>query len=230
METRQLTCAEIDRDDLGERYLAGRLSEPDAESFEAHYFECERCWSAVSRALEVRAAEASVEPFSTVAPAPRTDARVPRSRNDLAVAVPSSGRPERRRVAAPLRWGALAAAASLLLAVSLWRPSGEPDARAPAPVRGVTDTLHVVAGVANGELEATWRPARDAERYRARLLTSNARLLLERETADTTVSVRIDALGAEATDTVYWDVHALDRLLRVTARSGLVAVRLPPRP
>jgi len=38
------------------RYLAGRLTEAEAEAFEAHYFGCGRCWGEVRTAQEVRAA------------------------------------------------------------------------------------------------------------------------------------------------------------------------------
>jgi hypothetical protein len=53
-----LTCAEVDARDLEAAYLAGRLDEATAEAFEAHYFGCDRCWSVVQRAIEVRAAQA----------------------------------------------------------------------------------------------------------------------------------------------------------------------------
>jgi hypothetical protein len=38
------------------RYLVGRLTEAEAEAFEAHYFGCERCWAEVRTAQELRAA------------------------------------------------------------------------------------------------------------------------------------------------------------------------------
>lgn len=41
---------------LAARYLAGRLSEAEAEAFEAHYFACDRCWAEVRAAQEIRAA------------------------------------------------------------------------------------------------------------------------------------------------------------------------------
>ncbi|MBM4189071.1 MAG: zf-HC2 domain-containing protein, partial [Gemmatimonadetes bacterium] len=44
MMSDQLTCDRVDREDLDTRYLAGTLSEADAAAFEAHFFECERCW------------------------------------------------------------------------------------------------------------------------------------------------------------------------------------------
>jgi len=38
------------------RYLAGRLTDDEAEAFEAHYFGCDRCWAEVRTARELRAA------------------------------------------------------------------------------------------------------------------------------------------------------------------------------
>jgi len=51
-----LTCAEVEAQDLEARYLAGRLSPGEAEAYEAHYFGCERCWTALRLATEARAA------------------------------------------------------------------------------------------------------------------------------------------------------------------------------
>jgi hypothetical protein len=51
-----VTCAIVDERNLEARYLAGQLSDAEAEAFEAHYFGCDRCWGLMQRALEVRAA------------------------------------------------------------------------------------------------------------------------------------------------------------------------------
>jgi hypothetical protein len=51
-----LTCAEVEERDLEAAYLAGRLDDATAEAYEAHYFGCDRCWSALRRAQEIRGA------------------------------------------------------------------------------------------------------------------------------------------------------------------------------
>jgi hypothetical protein len=57
-----LTCAQVEEGDFEARYLANRLDADRAAAYEAHYFGCERCWSALRRATEVRAALASAGP------------------------------------------------------------------------------------------------------------------------------------------------------------------------
>ncbi|MFW6202615.1 MAG: zf-HC2 domain-containing protein, partial [Gemmatimonadota bacterium] len=58
MTEKSCTRAEPDAvgDDVVEDYVAGRLSEAEAEAFEAHYFECDACWGRVRGALELYAA------------------------------------------------------------------------------------------------------------------------------------------------------------------------------
>lgn len=56
---RTLTCAQVEAGDFEARYLANRLDRAEAEAYEAHYFGCDRCWTSLRRATEVRAAFAS---------------------------------------------------------------------------------------------------------------------------------------------------------------------------
>lgn len=51
-----LTCAEVDERDLEAGYLARRLSPEVVAAYEAHYFGCDRCCSALRRATETRSA------------------------------------------------------------------------------------------------------------------------------------------------------------------------------
>ena len=46
-----MDCDRVEREEIAERYLLRRLSEEDRDAFEAHYFECERCFGDV-RSLE----------------------------------------------------------------------------------------------------------------------------------------------------------------------------------
>jgi hypothetical protein len=50
-----MDCRRADEIDLAALYLAGRLSEDEAERFESHYLACERCAAALRTAAEIRA-------------------------------------------------------------------------------------------------------------------------------------------------------------------------------
>ncbi len=51
-----MTCTDIETRDIAERYLLGQLDDADRDAFEAHYFECARCYSEVEALRAVRAA------------------------------------------------------------------------------------------------------------------------------------------------------------------------------
>ncbi len=55
MSSGDLTCEQVERDQLDLKYLHGRLSPERAEPFEAHFFGCDRCWDLVRMGQEVRA-------------------------------------------------------------------------------------------------------------------------------------------------------------------------------
>jgi CHAT domain-containing protein len=84
---KQMDCQYVMEHDLVGAFLAGYLSEEDAEAFEKHFFECNRCWAEVKAGEEIRAA-----------------------RTKLVAAGPDSG----RRSAAT--WRILAIAAALMAA------------------------------------------------------------------------------------------------------------------
>src|SRR5687767_15932200 len=90
----ELTCDDIDRDDLIVRYVSGQLAAEDAERIERHYLGCPRCAEELQLASDVRRA---TEP----------DAR--RTVSSTAF----------WRVALPA-----AAAAILVLSIVIWRQSG----------------------------------------------------------------------------------------------------------
>jgi hypothetical protein len=56
-----LSCEQVEAGDYEARYLADRLSPAEAEEYEAHDFGCERCWAALRRARDARAAFASAQ-------------------------------------------------------------------------------------------------------------------------------------------------------------------------
>lgn len=49
-----MTCEQIERDEVAEQYVAGRLSSTDQDRFEAHYFDCTRCQQRLHTLEEVR--------------------------------------------------------------------------------------------------------------------------------------------------------------------------------
>jgi CHAT domain-containing protein/tetratricopeptide (TPR) repeat protein len=49
-------CTAVEEQDLVSRYVTRKLSPEESEAFEEHYFGCDRCWSEVQRATELRAA------------------------------------------------------------------------------------------------------------------------------------------------------------------------------
>ena len=58
-----MTCEEIERDDVAEQYLLGRLSDADQERYEAHYFDCPACLERL-RTLETVRGELSRDAVS----------------------------------------------------------------------------------------------------------------------------------------------------------------------
>jgi hypothetical protein len=51
-----IDCGGVEAADTELRYLTGALTEDEAEAFEAHFMGCERCWTALHRAIELSAA------------------------------------------------------------------------------------------------------------------------------------------------------------------------------
>lgn len=102
-----MECAEFQREEVVERYLAGSLSPEQRESFEDHYFACEQCFAAVQaqRALQAELSASAAE--IRVMPAPHRRA---------------------------LSWKvAMAAAAAVILTVLGIRWGNKPDLSPPAP-------------------------------------------------------------------------------------------------
>jgi hypothetical protein len=135
-----------------------------------------------------------------------------------ALAGPSRG--QRRRWAG---WTALAAA-SVALAVGVWRETRDPSRPLPAgEVRGEANRLVPTARADSFALRLTWPRHAGAASYRVRLYGADGAMLLERQVNDTGLSVPRDSLQAPAGAPVYWQVFALDELSREVARSGLVS-------
>jgi hypothetical protein len=214
MEPTQITCTRVEEEDLDARYLAGTLSEEEAEAFEEHYFGCDRCWSTVQLGLDVRAASGARTERKGEAPA-------------LTVARGATDRP------APLarrRWWPLAMAASIaVLAVGVWqwgdRPTVGPTGDA---LRGPADSIHAVATVRGRTLLIGWQRTPSADRYGVRLQKADATIVVERIVGDTSFAIPRDSLsGVADRERVFWEVRALDALRRTIARSRLLPTEIP---
>ena len=217
MEPTHVTCTRVEEEDLDARYLAGTLSEEEAEAFEEHYFGCERCWTAVRTGLDVRAASTATMGEPQVA--------TPRPTVERGTAPPARRIPRGR-------WLPLAIAASIVVvAVGLWQRDGGPGVTAGGDgLRGPADSIRAVASVRGRILMLSWPVTANADRYRVRLQRSDATVVLERIAGDTVLAVSRDSLRSVADgERVYWEVQALDALRRTIARSRLVPTVVPGR-
>lgn len=71
---RGMDCAMVDREELLERYVMGRLSEEDRTAFEEHYFDCDRCFGELQALQAIRGElrRPGVEVLGTTTPAARS--------------------------------------------------------------------------------------------------------------------------------------------------------------
>jgi len=114
-------CSQIEREEIIEKYLTGRLDRAGQEEFEAHYFGCSKCLEKlqVSRLLQ----EKLWDKGETI--------------------LPKRGKPQ------PVRgrhraWVVSAAAVMLVVAAALWWRFGGPG-RTPAGIEGVSSSLKLLA-------------------------------------------------------------------------------------
>jgi len=198
------TCPHVDRESLAVDYLARRLSEAQAEEFEAHYFACNACFEQVELAASLHGAlrdAAHPQPATLFAPA-RTRSRV-------------------------WAWYAAAAAIACVTVSAVWllRPPGNGTGQ-PQVMRGELDGFEVTATTMDSDLVLEWPAVPGAEHYEVRISSVEGETLWERRTAGIRSSVPLDELppGADARE-LYARVEALDGLLQRVARSKVVAVR-----
>lgn len=223
MRSNAITCADVDDGDLESRYAAGELSEDEAEAVEEHFFACDRCWTLVQRAVEIRAVEgaagkSAVESRSNEkGVAHRGTAPAPIARRAPAWRNPRNS-----------RWLALAAAATIIVVgtwrIDAWRRVGSET----VAMRGPTDSLHVVTETRGTTLIASWARAAEATSYRVRLYSASGTVLHRREVTDTSITLAAATLPKTAPGaSVYWEIQAINRTRQVVARSGLHAVQFP---
>jgi hypothetical protein len=179
----RFNCDVVDEHDLVARFVAGRLTEAEAQALEVHCLECEKCWSELRLALKVHAA---AEPDGIAS----THAR----------AAATAGAAARR----PRVWMWAAAAALILAAGASWllqrnQPPTEIE-------RGGLQLERVNVSVQNGTIVIAWPPVDEASRYVVSVLGPNGHLLAQRETAATRAEFDASAIpvsGALATVEAY---------------------------
>jgi hypothetical protein len=203
MSETTITCELVDQRDLDTRYLAGRLDEAEAEAFEAHYFGCDRCWGLVRQGQAVKAALAP-----PVVSAPR--------------ALPATRR--------STPWLALAASLAVLAGgLQLWRVIGGRQ-RPEDTVRGPSDSLQLVVEFRGDTLLASWSRLPGATTYRTRFYSEDGVVLLERESAETSLVLPPGAQGRLVRETsLLMQVQALDDLRQLRGRSGQRPIARPPK-
>lgn len=215
MNEQESNCPYGPDSDIDARYLAGTLSAEESEAFEEHYFGCDRCFAAVRRGAEIRAALAP-----TGSKAGTADSRPA----DVVT---------RRRFSA---WQpALAAAAVLLVVLGVRQVGGRrANSNEPLPAtpidasRGARTPLSLTSYATTTVLAAAWSPVTTAHSYRVRLLATDGSLLFERETGDTALMLSRDLVRDK--NAVYWEVQALDALRSVVATSPVVQAQTSPGP
>lgn len=170
----QLDCAEVEKRDLVALYLAGGLSDTDADAFEAHFMGCERCSAELDDAGAIRSA------FGKPVLEPPAEGSLGRA----------SGRD---------LWTLLAAAA----AVAMIGLGLRQMARMPSPetsetpvLRGETaDSLDLsVTPGSDGDVLLEWPAHPKAQTYRVDVLRTDGIRVLRSETPDNRIELSSGAL------------------------------------
>ena len=177
--------------DSAVRYVAGKLSESEAEAFEDHLFTCDRCLSEARLGLEIKAAAS-----------PRSGGLVEKAS---------------RRVL----WRPLAIAATLAAVFfGAWQLQRPRSPAADGVTRGEDARALAVTAHAGAEsVEVAWTPVPRADVYRVEVSTGEGRLLLKRDVPATSISLGKADLLAAAGGTLYVRVTALDDLRQEIATS-----------
>jgi anti-sigma factor RsiW len=218
MPEQKINCPYNDESDIDARYLAGALSATESEAFEEHYFSCDRCFAAVQRGNEIRAALSLPASADTIESPPLV----------IPLVHP------RRRFSA---WQpALAAAAAVILILGVRQLNAPRRSASTVPpisgsdaARGAAPSLALSSHATSAVLVVAWSPPSAARSYRVRLLATDGSLLFEREIADTSIMLSRDLLRG-AKSPVYWEVQALNALRSVVAISPVVPAQTSPSP
>jgi hypothetical protein len=176
----ELTCGEIAGAALIERYLAGRLSDREAEALESHFLLCDRCQTEIRLAVAIRDGLAVQDPLRRG----RSPELVHPEIDSASVA--SRARTWSRR--RPLRWVVPAAAAAALAGLLILEPKliereAPPVHREEIPEHAAPTALHPVGAVSAVD-EFRWSAVPGADLYRVTVYDTTGTVLLEAETAD----------------------------------------------
>lgn len=183
-------------------YLAGRLSVEQSRAFEAHSFECERCFDELQLATELRGASEK------------------------------RAAPESRPGVSRTVWPALGLAAALVLAIGVWFalpfPEGpgmpaEPVYRDGDAATDLLQNLPLEVGRDNGTVSLSWATVKGAHRYTVRVFTEAGDPVLEEQTTNTAIDLPAAAWEEAARPgQAYVQVIALDELRQMIVQSEFV--------
>lgn len=117
-----MTCQRYADAETADRYVSGQMDEAEQTTFEEHYFGCDACFALVQRLQDVR---------TVLAGQPRTIAAATVTASGAAASSPAAPTPATstpatvvpfaRALRRPIVWWGLAAAATVILAVGIWR-------------------------------------------------------------------------------------------------------------
>jgi len=193
---RNLSCPSGGRADTAALYLAGRLSDSEAEAFEEHFFSCADCREDVRRGAELR--ETLGKPAIAFAASERRSAR---------------------------RWFPLVAAAAIaFVGIGLWHLAHRTE-NAQTISRGGVGSIAglAVSPRSGGGIEVTWEAPRGAASYEIQIFSPDGRRLWKTETREPRARVEPAILSPPgAADEIR--VDALDATGQVVA-IGEIAVK-----
>jgi hypothetical protein len=198
-----IDCQRAGEPDVAIRYLAGRLTDAEAEAFERHYLSCDLCWTEVEQGARLRGAFGN-DPVAGPTP------------------TASGGRRD--------YWTPLAAAAVVaLVAFGLARIAGTPGVSPPAsPVlrgSGANRLALTVRNASAGEAVLEWRSDPEAATYRIQIMRADGVPVLTSETSDVTLRLDVGALPGSPDQAFVAKIEAIDALGRVVSTTD--AVPLP---
>ena len=163
-----LECLYADDDDFLRKYAAGKVTESEAETFEEHLFECDRCRMELEQAMAIRAAM-----------------QEPARASLLQWRFPSVA-------------SVAAAAAVIIVVLGLWQiRSRDHEVLQPirgTPLGG----LAAGARVAGGSLNVTWQAIPTAHEYAVQLFTADGTPLQSMRTSNSRASLPLGSLPSGA--------------------------------
>jgi anti-sigma factor RsiW len=157
-------CLYADDDDLLRKYVAGKVTESEAETFEGHLFECDRCRTELEQTLAIRAAMQKPSQASLL------QWRFP---SVISVA---------------------AAAAVIVLVVGLWQWRSRSETVMQSVRGAERGELAATAHLTRGVLNVTWKATPSAREYAVQLFTGAGTPLQSVRTSDTKASLPLGSV------------------------------------